>query len=87
MPTTQEYLEKTAKRIEKDKKKFDEFIATKPQFKNNKFFKEYRLGVPKKSIIVQYNDRLWTVSFGNNPKIKISSDSLQDALELLLFQK
>lgn len=87
MPTTQEYLEKTTKRIEKDKKKFDEFIATKPQFKNNKFFKEYHLGFPKKSIVVQYDNRLWTVSFGNNPKGKMSSDSLQDALELLLFQK
>ncbi len=86
MPTTQEYLEKTAKRIEKDKKKFDRFIATKPQFKDKKFFKEYRLGLPqKRSVIVQYNDELWTVSFGNGPGSKIHAHILSSALGLLLF--
>ncbi|MEW6616904.1 MAG: hypothetical protein AB1333_00610 [Patescibacteria group bacterium] len=88
MPTTDEYLVKTVKRIEKDKKKFDEFITTKPQFKDKKFFKEYRLGLPqKRSVVVQYNDELWTVSFGNGPGSKISMKKLQSALEFLLFQK
>ena len=88
MPTTKEYLEKTVKRIEKDKKTFDEFIAKRPQFKNRKFFKEYRLGLPqKKSVVVQYNDDLWTVSFGNGPGTKVSMYKLQSALEFLLFQK
>jgi|GEM_PF-2771545 len=88
MATTQEYLEKTAQRIEKDKKTFDEFIATKPRFKDKKFFKEYRLGLPqKRSVVVQYNDELWTVSFGNGPGSKISMEKLQNALEFLLFKK
>jgi hypothetical protein len=77
-----DYVSKTARRIERDKKKWDEFAAKHSDVGN--FFKEYRLGFPKKIAIIQHDGKKW-IGSGNDPLNKVYGRTAEEVVKKLLL--
>ena len=83
------YVKRTARRIEKDKqrfdKEFDELVEAGVLSKGERFFKEYRLGhFIKKSWVIQHDGTQFIGSPGSLPQRKIYAETIEALLRKIL---
>ncbi len=87
MTRQEEYIQKTVKRIEKDKKDFDDIV--KDMFgltpEEKRFFKDYRLGFTRRKnlAIIQHDGTQW-VGSGNDPRNKVYGRDAETVVKQLL---